>query len=148
MLAQLTGATTFSKLDTNSGFWQIALSEESKLLTTFITPFGHYCYNKLPFGITSAPEHFQRRMSSLLEGLQGVLCVTVMDDIIVFDTSQQEHDCRLHTVLTHLSSAGITLNSDKCEFSKNSLTFLGYVINPQGISPDPTKQLQSVKWTL
>ena len=68
-LAQLTGATTFSKLDTNSGFWQIPLSEESKLLTTFITPFGRYCYNKLPFGITSAPEHFQRRMSSLLEGL-------------------------------------------------------------------------------
>ena len=76
-------------------------------------------------------------MSSLLEGLQGVLCV--MDDIIVFGTSQQEHDCRLHTVLTCLSSAGITLNSDKCEFSKNSLTFLGHVINPQGISPDPNK---------
>ena len=76
-------------------------------------------------------------MSSLLEGLQGVLCV--MDDIIVFGTSQQEHDCRLHTVLTHLSSAGITLNSDKCKFSKNSLTFFGHVINPQGISPDPNK---------
>ena len=76
-------------------------------------------------------------MSSLLEGLQGVLCV--MDDIIVFGTSQQEHDCRLHTVLTRLSSAGITLNSDKCKFSKNSLIFLGYVINPQGISPDPNK---------
>ena len=136
-LSQLTGATTFSKLDANSGFWQIPLSEESKLLTTFITPFGRYCYNKLPFGITSAPEHFQQRMSSLLEGLQGVLCV--MDDIIVFGTSQQEHDCRLHTVLTRLSSAGITLNSDKCEFSKNSLIFLGHVINPQGISPDPNK---------
>ena len=70
-LAQLTGAAIFSKLDTNSGFWQIPLSEESKLLTTFITPFGRYCYNKLPFGITSAPEHFQRRMNSLLECLQA-----------------------------------------------------------------------------
>ena len=69
ILAQLSGATTFSKLDANSHFWQVPLSESSKLLTTFITPFGCYCYNKLPFGISSAPEHFQRHMSSLLEGL-------------------------------------------------------------------------------
>ena len=54
-LAQLTGAAVFSKLDANSGFWQIPLSEESKSLTTFITPFGRYAFNKLPFGMSSAP---------------------------------------------------------------------------------------------
>ena len=62
-LAQLTGATLFSKLDANSGFWKIPLAETSRPLTTFITPFGRYHFNKLPFGITSAPEHFQRRMA-------------------------------------------------------------------------------------
>ena len=62
-----------------------------------------------------------------------------MDDIIVFGKSQQEHDSRLHTVLSCLSSSGITLNSAKCEFSKNCLIFLGHVIDPQGISPDPSK---------
>ena len=62
-LAQLAGARVFSKLDANSGFWQIPFSRESALLTTFITPFGQYCFHRLPFGITSAPEHFQRRMS-------------------------------------------------------------------------------------
>jgi len=62
-LAQLTGAEVFFKLDVNSGFWQIPLAEKSHLLTTFITPKGHYCFNKLPFGICSAPEHFQKRMS-------------------------------------------------------------------------------------
>ena len=60
-LAKLGGAKVFSKLDTNSGFHQIPLTEESKLLTTFITPFGRFCYNRLPFDITSAPEHFQMR---------------------------------------------------------------------------------------
>ena len=59
ILAQLTGATVFTKLDTNSGFWQIPLSPESALLTTFITPFGHFCFHRLPFIITSAPEYFQ-----------------------------------------------------------------------------------------
>jgi len=54
-LAQMTGAKIFSKLDANSGFWQIPLAKQSKLLTTFVTPFGRYCFNKLPFGISSAP---------------------------------------------------------------------------------------------
>ena len=73
-LGQLAGAKIFSKLDANAGFWQIPLSEESSLLTTFITPFGRYCYNRLCFGISSAPEHFQKRMSRILEGLEGVVC--------------------------------------------------------------------------
>ncbi|KAL7872233.1 hypothetical protein SRHO_G00072160 [Serrasalmus rhombeus] len=59
-LAMLAGAKVFTKLDATSGFWQIPLSEESSLLTTFITPFGRYAFNRLPFGISSAPEHFQR----------------------------------------------------------------------------------------
>ena len=58
-LAQLSGATIFSKLDANSVFWQIPLAEDSRLLTTFITPYGQFCFNKLPFGISSAPEIFQ-----------------------------------------------------------------------------------------
>ena len=70
-LAQLAGARLFSKLDANSGFWQIPLSQESRLLTTFITPMGRYCFNKLPFGISSAPEHFQRRMNELRRVFQG-----------------------------------------------------------------------------
>ena len=74
-LAQLTGVTVMSKLDANSGLWQIPLAQESRELTTFITPFGRYCFNKLPFGISSTPERFQKRMSTILEGLAGVLCL-------------------------------------------------------------------------
>ena len=70
ILAQIAGAKVFSKLDANSGFWQIPLAKKSRLLTTFITPFGRYCFNKLPFGISSAP---QRRMHHILEGLPGVV---------------------------------------------------------------------------
>lgn len=92
-LAQLTGAEVFSKLDANSGFWQVPLSESSRPLTTFITPFGRYYFNKLPFGISSAPEHFQKQMSRLLTDLPGVLCL--MDDVLVFGQDQVEHDARL-----------------------------------------------------
>ena len=89
-LASLSGAQVFSKLDANSGFWQIPLNKESRLLTTFITSFGRYCFNKLPFGIASAQEHFQKVMNKVLSGLDGIVCR--MDDTLVFGKSQEEHD--------------------------------------------------------
>ncbi|UYV62687.1 K02A2.6-like [Cordylochernes scorpioides] len=82
MLAQLKGAKLFTKLDANSGFWQIPLSSESSALTTFITPFGRFRFKRLPFGISSAPEIFQKRMGQILEALEGTLCH--MDDIMVY----------------------------------------------------------------
>ena len=136
-LAQLSGATLFTKLDANSGFWQIPLSESSRLLTTFITPFGRYAFNKLPFGISSAPELFQKRINLILEGLEGVVCQ--IDDILVFGKDQEEHQRRLAKVLERLESANVTLNSNKCEFNKTSVKFLGYVIDHNGVRPDPDK---------
>ena len=135
-LGQLAGARIFSKLDANAGFWQIPLSKDSSLLTTFITPFGRYCYNRLCFGISSAPEHFQKRMSRILEGLEGVLCQ--MDDVLIWGATQREHDERLRKTLTRLQEAKVTLN-DKCEFSKSRIKFLGQVIDASGVSADPDK---------
>ena len=136
-LARLSGAKIFSKLDANSGFWQIPLSPSSRLLTTFITPVGRHCFNKLPFGISSAPEHFQRRMSEILVDLPGVVCQ--MDDILVFGKTQSEHDQHLEAVLRHIEEANVTLSPQKCEFSKTKLTFLGHVIDAGGIRADPEK---------
>ena len=136
-LAQLTGARMFSKLDANSGFWQIPLAKESRLLTTFITPFGRYCFNKLPFGISSAPEHFQKRMSAILERTHGVVCQ--MDDVLVFGSTQEEHNSRLITVLEKIQNARVTLNPEKCEFSCKKIKFLGHVIDETGIKADPEK---------
>ena len=78
-LAKLGKASVFSKLDANSGFWQLPLDEESKLLTTFITPQGRFAFNRIPFRISSAPEIFTRTISVILQGLDGVICH--MDDI-------------------------------------------------------------------
>ena len=142
-LAQLAGARLFSKLDANSGFWQIPLSQESRLLTTFITPMGRYCFNKLPFGISSAPEHFQRRMNELLQGLPGVLCQ--IHDILVFGKDRVEHDQRLRAALARIETAGVTLNPQKCEIRRNTLIFLGHVINADGIRADPGKTKASMK---
>ena len=136
-LALLSGAQVFSKLDANSGFWQIPLTEEWRLLTTFITPFGRYCFNKLPFGISSAPEHFQCAMNKVIAGLEGVVCL--MDDTLVFGRSKEEHDKRLLATLQRIQAAGLTLNKEKCIFSSTRLKFLGHIIDKDGISADPDK---------
>ena len=124
ILAQLTGATVFTKLDANSGFWQIPLSPESALLTTFITPFGRFCFHRLPFGITSAPEYFQCQMSELLSDVEGVVCL--MDDVLIHGKTASEHDKCLEKVLHIMQSAGMTLNKDKCKFSQKHIMFLRY----------------------
>ncbi|KAJ8356744.1 hypothetical protein SKAU_G00195380 [Synaphobranchus kaupii] len=136
-LAMLAGAKVFTKLDATSGFWQIPLSEESSLLTTFITPFGRYAFNRLPFGISSAPEHFQRRMSQMLEGCPGIVCHA--DDILVYGEDEQQHDENLQQVLETLREEGLTLNEGKCEFAKDSIIFLGHCVTADGMTPDPDK---------
>ena len=135
-LGKLGDSKIFSKLDANSGFRQIPLDEESKLLTTFVTPFGRFCFNRLPFGISSAPEIFQRTMSKILEGLEGTLCQ--MDDVLIHGVDQSEHDGRVRAVLHRLQEAGMTLN-DKCEFSRSSIRFIAHIIDCSGLHADPQK---------
>lgn len=137
-LGMLAGAQIFSKLDANMGFWQIPLSEDSARYTTFITPFGRYFFKRLPFGISSAPEHFQNRMATeVTEGLEGTVCH--IDDVLVWGRTREEHDTRLHAVLRKMQKAGMTLNVEKCELSKQTVHFLGHIISADGISPDPMK---------
>ena len=136
-LAQLAGAWVFTKLDANSGFWQVPLAKESALLTTFITPLGRFCFNRLPFGMTSAPKHFQRRMSEILQDVEGAICL--VDDILIHGWSQEKHDHRLEAVLRRLQEVGLTLNEKKCEFSRPSVKFLGQIVDQSGVRPDPDK---------
>ena len=139
LLAQLRKAKVFTKLDANSGFWQIPLSESSALLTTFITPYGRFCFNRLPFGISSAPEYFPKQMSQILAGLPGVLCM--IDDILVFGKTQLEHDENLKAVLKRIEDEGATLNREKCSLSKSSVKFLGQTVQSTRIKPDMDKVL-------
>ncbi|UYV72016.1 K02A2.6-like, partial [Cordylochernes scorpioides] len=137
MLGQLGEARFFSKLDANSGFHQIPLSPDCQHLTTFITPFGRYKYCRMPFEISLAPEYFQRVMSIILQGMDGVMCY--LDDILIFASDSKTHDRILRLVLRKLKEAKVTLNKAKCVFGVPRINFLGHILDEDGIRPDPAK---------
>ncbi|XP_038063231.1 uncharacterized protein K02A2.6-like [Patiria miniata] len=137
VLGKIVGAQVFSLLDAKHGFWQIPLASDSQKLTTFITPFGRFCFTRLPFGITSAPELYQRIMCDLLVNLDGV--VVYMDDILITGRTQAEHDQRVHRVVQILQKAGLRLNKEKSKFSQETVTFLGLQLDKDGIHADPSK---------
>ncbi|UYV77931.1 K02A2.6-like [Cordylochernes scorpioides] len=137
MLGQLGEARFFSKLDANSGFHQIPLSPDCQHLTTFITPFGRYKYCRMPFGISLAPEYFQKVMSIILQGMDGVMCY--LDDILIFASDSKTHDRILRLVLRKLKEAKVTLNKAKCVFGVPRINFLGHILDEDGIRPDPAK---------
>ena len=76
-------------------------------------------------------------MNKVLSELSEVL--SLIDDILVYGSSKQEHNERLEAVLKRIQSAGITLNQDKCEFGNETIKFLGHLINSNGVSADPQK---------
>ncbi|XP_033731758.1 uncharacterized protein K02A2.6-like [Pecten maximus] len=137
IMSRFEGATIFSKLDAASGFWQIQLEDESADLCTFITPFGRYRFNRLPFGISSAPEIYHRIIHNLFQDIPGV--DTSMDDIIIWEKNRQEHDERVRAVLQKARNSNLKLNKEKCEIGVNSLTFLGDTITSEGVKPYPRK---------
>ena len=143
LFSKLSGGAIFSKLDMAQAYSQLCLDEESKQYTVINTPKSLFKYNRLCFGISSAPGIFQRAMEELLRGMPGVSCYFV--DILITASSKEEHDSRLHDVLTRLQDAGLRLRLDKCHIGMPKVTYLGYQIDKEGIHPTKYKVSAIVK---
>ena len=139
IISDMAGAKYVSKLDASQGFWQLKLDESStrSRYCTFNTPFGRYCFLRLPFGIKSAPEIFHRAMEQIIEGLDGVR--VYIDDIMIWGSTAKEHNDRLSRVLERIQKFGLKLNKNKCEFGVTEILFLGDKLSSQGVQPDQEK---------
>lgn len=137
LFAKLHGGEQFTKLDLSQAYAQIELEEESQALTCINTHRGLFKYTRLVFGLASAPAIFQRIIDSVLSGMEGVLFL--LDDILVTGINRAQHTERLHMVLQKLQDVGLTLQQEKCEFFKDEIEYLGYVINKNGLKKSPKK---------
>ena len=140
----LFGSKYFTVLDCYSGFWQICIKEEHKERTGFSVPFGHFEFNKLPFGLSNSPSSFQRLMDVVLRNLVGTECWVFIDDVIIFSKTAQEHAQRLGNVLQRFDKANLQLHPGKCVFAQPQVQYLGFVLSEKGVSASPDK-IKAVK---
>ena len=137
LLRQLSGAKMFSTLDLRKAYWQVRLSEESREITSFMAAGKVYQFKRLPFGLASAPEAYQRVMSIVCEGLSGVL--NYFDDVVVYGSTPEEHWENLRAILNTLQASGLRLNAKKCVMGVSELKFVGHIISADGVRADPEK---------
>ncbi len=141
LIEKLGSAKFLTTLDLCKGYWQIPLSTESKELTAFKTPFGHYHFRVLPFGLHGAP--FQRMIDQILQGTEE-FAAAYLDDIIIYSKTWEEHLQHLTEVLERIKSAGLTIRPDKCAISKTETTYLGYKLGHGVIRPQVGK-IEAIK---
>ena len=143
VINDLSDVKYFSVFDAKDGYWHVKLTERSSKLTTFNTPFGRYRWLRMPFGIKSASEEFQRRMHEALEGLDGVQ--VIVDDILVYGRGQDEasaiedHDQNVIKLLERLKVKNIKLNPKKISFKQKQVKYMGHKLTDQGVKADEEK---------
>ena len=133
LFSTLTGGQVFTKMDLTNAYLQLGVDEESKSKLTINTHLGLFQFNRLPFGISTAPGIFQGVMTEILEGIEGVVCY--LDDILVSAPDKTTHDERLLEVLKRLEKHNVRVKPQKCEFFRDSVEYLGHRVDKDGLHP-------------
>lgn len=143
LLDQLGRSKFFSTLDLAHGYWQVKMHPDSCEKTAFTTHQGLYEFRVMPFGLRNAPAVFQRLMQCVLAGLnpaEGPDFVSVyLDDVIVFSRTLEDHLHHLSLVIDRLAKAGLKLKPSKCHFISQRVQYLGHLLTPEGIRPNPDR---------
>lgn len=134
ILSRLTGKTIFSVIDMKEGFYQLELDDKSADLCVFNSPFGRYRFNRLPFGIKSAPEIFSRKCFEIFGDIPGV--EIYFDDLIISGTDEVSHDIALKEVFNRALKNCIKFNFQKFQYKLNKVVFMGQIITDKGVTPD------------
>ena len=137
VMGEIQDSDTFTICDAKKGFWMVELAEDCQELTTFLTPFGRFCFKRLPFGLNISSEVFASKLQEVLQGLPGV--TSIADDIFVYAKGDKQHDERLRGLLDRLRDSNIKLNADKLQHKQDSVSFFGHSWTRLGMKADAEK---------
>lgn len=137
LAARLANSKVFTTIDCSQAFWSIPLHEDSRKYTCFITPYGRYIFNRLPYGLNTSTEIFQRNIKEKLAGIPNV--EVNVDDLLIHAPTTAQHDETLEKVVQCIKNSGLKLNKSKCKFRQSSVVYNGQLFTAEGMSPDPSK---------
>ena len=132
-MGQIKGSSIFSKVDLVKAFHQIPLDPESQDKTTIVSPWGAWKFARLPMGLKNSAQSFQRLMTHVLGDIPGLFIY--LDDVLVYSKDETSHKKTLETMFKRLHEAGLAISLKKCVFGVESLDFLGYKVDKNGITP-------------
>lgn len=141
MIRNMRGAKTFSVLDLKSGYFQVSLNPNSRKYSAFRTRKGLYQFRVLPFGLKNSPMTFVRLMNEVLRGYLDDFVQVYLDDIVIYSDSFDNHLDHLAKVLERLSRHGLTCHPKKCRIGTTEISFLGHLVDAEGIQKQPEKLL-------
>jgi hypothetical protein len=138
ILNGLGGAKYFTTLDIRQAYWHVPLAEDSKPVTAFEILNKQYRYTVMCYGLKSAPAIFSDLMDRMVTGCEA-FATNYLDDVLIFSRTFVEHLRHLECVFQRLEEYKLSLNPEKCLFFRKNLLYLGFIITPDGIKPDPMK---------
>lgn len=140
ILDRLSGAKYLSSLDIKSAYHQVGMKQTCREYTAFTVPGrGLYQFKRMPFGLTNAPATWQRLVDTVLGADLEPYVFVYLDDVIVVTPDFNTHIEILTKVLDRLIAAGLTIGREKCNFCRQSLRYLGYIVDARGLHVDPEK---------
>ncbi|GKA58293.1 putative reverse transcriptase domain-containing protein, partial [Tanacetum coccineum] len=125
-------------------YHQLHIKEEDIPITSFRTRYGHFEFHVMPFGLTNAPAMFIDLMKRVCKPYLDKFIIVFIDDILVYSKDEEEHGKHLKIILELLKKERLYSKFSKCDFWLDSVQFLGYVIDRNGVYIDPAK-IESIK---
>jgi len=145
-LNQIHSCKYFTGLDLQACFNQIRIKEGDEWKTAFRTRYGLFEFVVMLFELTNALATAQRFMNNTLREYLDIFCVCYIDDILIYSCTLKEHKQQVCMVLQKLKEAGLFIKPEKCEFSINKTTFLGFIMSEEGLEMDPEKVNAVLNW--
>jgi transposase InsO family protein len=143
---RIRGAQVFTKIDLKNGYHLVRIKEGDEWKTAFRTRYGLYEFMVMPFGLCNAPATFQDMINHIFRDLLDQGLVAYIDDILIYATTREKHDRLVTEVLTRLRDNRLAVSAEKCEWAKDEVEFLGYMVGREGVKMSQEKVQAVLEW--